>query len=78
MAVIDWTDIEWAIFHCLKKSHGYTYLPEESYEAARKAIVSHYENVVVYIKKSKTGIKKLRVDRLTGKWFVKVYEIIIR
>lgn len=61
-----------------EKSHGYTYLPEESYEPARKAIVSNYENVVVYVRKSKTGIKKLRVDRLAGKRFAKVYEIIIR
>ena len=78
MAIIDRTDIEWAIFHYLKRSHGYTYLPEENYEAARKAIVSHYENVVVYVKISKTGIIKLRVDRLARKRLAKVFETVIR
>ena len=62
----------------LKESHGYIYLPCESIKDARAAINAEYEELFVYIIESKTGIKKLRIDKLGGKTFRKLYEVYTR
>lgn len=78
MAAIKKTDIERTMKRFLQESHGYTYLPEDNVQAAQKAISAKYQNVLAYIKESRTGIKRFQVDKFTAKRFTKLFEIVIR
>lgn len=71
-------DIELLMKKHLRESHGYIYLPTENIELARKAVVSTHDNVLAYIKESKTGIKRFCVYKVGSARLWKLYEIVIR
>ena len=71
-------DIELLMKKHLRESHGYIYLPAENVESARKAVVKGHDNVLAYVKESKTGIKRFCVYKVGSARLWKLYEIVIR
>ena len=71
-------DIELLMKKHLRESHGYTYLPAENVESARKTVVTARDNVLAYVKESKTGIKRFCVYKVGASRLWKLYQIVIR
>ena len=71
-------DIELLMKKHLRESNGYTYLPAENVESARKSVVTARDNVLAYVKESKTGIQRFCVYKVGASRLWKLYEIVIR
>ena len=78
MAAVNRIDIESVLSRYFGWSHGYLYLPAENVEDAKTAIGMEFENVLVYVKESKLGFKRLYVDKVTAKRITRLLDVPIR
>ena len=58
---------------------GYIYLPAERVAAAQEELAEVGDGELLsYITQSRTGIKRLQVDRVTKSRRIKLYDVVIR
>lgn len=72
-------DITRIMFQFVLVRRGYIYLPAERVAAAQEELAEVGDGELLsYITQSRTGIKRLQVDRLTKSRRIKLYEVVIR
>ena len=72
-------DITRIMFQFVLVQRGYIYLPAERVAAAQEELAEVGDGELLsYITQSRTGIKRLQVDRLTKSRRIKLYDVVIR
>ena len=67
------------MFQFVLVRRGYIYLPAERVAAAQEELAEVGDGELLsYITQSRTGIKRLQVDRVTKSRRVKLYDVVIR
>jgi hypothetical protein len=72
-------DITRIMFQFVLVRRGYIYLPAERVAAAQEELAEVGDGELLsYITQSRTGIKRLQVDRVTKSRRIKLYDVVIR
>lgn len=72
-------DITRIMFQFVLVRRGYIYLPAERVAAAQEELAEVGDRELLsYITQSRTGIKRLQVDRVTKSRRIKLYDVVIR
>ena len=72
-------DITRIMFQFVLVRRGYIYLPAERVAAAQEELAEVWDGELLsYITQSRTGIKRLQVDRVTKSRRIKLYDVVIR
>ena len=72
-------DIARIMFQLVLVRRGYIYLPAERVAAAQEELAEVGDGELLsYITQSRTGIKRLQVDRVTKSRRIKLYDVVIR
>ena len=72
-------DITRIMFQLVLVRRGYIYLPAERVATAQEALAEVGDGELLsYITQSRTGIKRLQVDRMTKSRRIKLYDVVIR
>ena len=72
-------DITRIMFQFVLVRRGYIYLPAERVAAAQEELAEVGDGELLsYITQSRTGIKRLLVDRVTKSRRIKLYDVVIR
>ena len=72
-------DITRIMFQFVLVQRGYIYLPAERVAAAQEELAEVGDGELLsYITQSRTGIKRLQVDRVTKSRRIKLYDVVIR
>ena len=72
-------DITRIMFQFVLVRRGYIYLPAERVAAAQEGLAEVGDGELLsYITQSRTGIKRLLVDRVTKSRRIKLYDVVIR
>jgi len=72
-------DITRIMFQFVLVRRGYIYLPAEKVAAAQEELAEVGDGELLsYITQSRTGIKRLQVDRVTKSRRIKLYDVVIR
>ena len=72
-------DITRIMFQLVLVRRGYIYLPAERVAAAQEELAEVGDGELLsYITQSRTGIKRLQVDRVTKSRRIKLYDVVIR
>ena len=72
-------DITRIMFQFVLVRRGYIYLPAERVAAAQEELAEVVDGELLsYITQSRTGIKRLQVDRVTKSRRIKLYDVVIR
>ena len=72
-------DITLIMFQFVLVRRGYIYLPAERVAAAQEELAEVGDGELLsYITQSRTGIKRLQVDRVTKSRRIKLYDVVIR
>ena len=72
-------DITRIMFQFVLVPGGYIYLPAERVAAAQEALAEVGDGELLsYITQSRTGIKRLQLDRVTKSRRIKLYDVVIR
>ena len=67
------------MFQFVLVRRGYIYLPAERVAAAQEELAEVGDGELLsYITQSRTGIKRLQVDRVTKSRRIKLYDVVIR
>jgi hypothetical protein len=72
-------DITRIMFQLVLVRRGYIYLPAERVAAAQEELAEVGDGELLsYITQSRSGIKRLQVDRVTKSRRIKLYDVVIR
>ena len=72
-------DITRIMFQFVLVRRGYIYLPAERVAAAEEELAEVGDGELLsYITQSRTGIKRLQLDRVTKSRRIKLYDVVIR
>ena len=72
-------DITRIMFQFVLVRRGYIYLPAERVAAAQEELAEVGDGELLsYITQSRTGIKRLQLDRVTKSRRIKLYDVVIR
>ena len=72
-------DIARIMFQLVLVRRGYIYLPAERVAAAQEELAEVGDGELLsYITQSRTGIKRLQLDRVTKSRRIKLYDVVIR
>ena len=72
-------DITRIMFQFVLVRRGYIYLPAERVAAAQEGLAEVGDGELLsYITQSRTGIKRLQLDRVTKSRRIKLYDVVIR
>ena len=72
-------DITRIMFQFVLARRGYIYLPAERVAAAQEGLAEVGDgDLLSYITQSRSGIKRLQVDRVTKSRRIKLYDVVIR
>ena len=72
-------DITRIMFQFVLVWRGYIYLPAERVAAAQEELAEVGDGELLsYITQSRTGIKRLQLDRVTKSRRIKLYDVVIR
>ena len=72
-------DITRIMFQFVLAPGGYIYLPAERVAAAQEALAEVGDGELLsYVTESRSGVKRLQVDRLTKRRRYKLYDVVIR
>lgn len=72
-------DITRIMFQFVLVRRGYIYLPAERVAAAQEELAEVWDGELLsYITQSRTGFKRLQVDRVTKSRRIKLYDVVIR
>ena len=72
-------DIARIMFQLVLVRRGYIYLPAERVAAAEEELAEVGDGELLsYITQSRTGIKRLQLDRVTKSRRIKLYDVVIR
>ena len=72
-------DITRIMFQFVLVRRGYIYLPAERVATAQEALAEVGDGELLsYITQSRTGIKRLQLDRVTKSRRIKLYDVVIR
>ena len=72
-------DITRIMFQFVLVRRGYIYLPAERVAAAQEELAEVGDGELLsYITQSRTGIKRLQLDRVTKSLRIKLYDVVIR
>jgi hypothetical protein len=72
-------DITRIMFQFVLVRRGYIYLPAERVAAAQEELAEVGDGELLsYITQSRSGIKRLQVDRVTKSRRIKLYDVVIR
>ena len=72
-------DITRIMFQFVLVRRGYIYLPAERVAAAQEGLAEVGDGELLsYITQSRSGIKRLQVDRVTKSRTIKLYDVVIR
>ena len=72
-------DITRIMFQFVLVRRGYIYLPAERVAAAEEELAEVGDGELLsYISQSRTGIKRLQLDRVTKSRRIKLYDVVIR